>query len=176
LPNLRGILVQKELAVFMRPSFVIDFRILRRVILSALLVAFVTGNGVLAASIEPLEILTRTGIRAFDVELAVTEEEHARGLMGRRELPAGRGLLFDFGRGNTMAMMWMKDTHVALDMIFIRSDGSIAKIVEDTMPLSTAPIFSETPIRGVLEVAAGTVRRLGIAPGDRVAHRIFGPR
>jgi uncharacterized membrane protein (UPF0127 family) len=129
----------------------------------------------LAASIERLEIVTRSGVVVFEVEIAVTDEERSLGLMFRRELPEGRGMLFDF-RSEGPVTMWMKNTYVSLDMIFIRADGTIARIAENTEPLSEAHIVSGAPVKAVLEVVAGTAKRLGIRPGDKVGHRIFGGR
>src|SRR6266480_3328628 len=128
-----------------------------------------------AAELQPLEIASRTGVHVFAVELASTAEEQARGLMFRRELPEGQGMLFDFQREQP-ATFWMKNTYVSLDMIFIRADGTIVRIAENTVPLSEALVPSGGPVRAVLEVVAGTARKLGIAPGDRVAHPIFGGR
>ena len=125
-----------------------------------------------AATVEQLEIATKGGVRVFQVEMAVTPEEHETGLMYRRELPEGKGMLFDLG-DERPAVFWMKNTYVSLDMIFIRADGSIARIAENTTPLSEARVSSGSPVRGVLEVVAGTSKRLGIAPGDKVAHRLF---
>jgi uncharacterized membrane protein (UPF0127 family) len=84
-------------------------------------------------------------------------------------------MLFDFGE-ERIVVMWMKNTYVPLDMIFIRADGTIARIAENTTPLSEAQISSGTPVKGVLEVVAGTARKYGIAPGDRVGHRFFSAR
>ena len=125
-----------------------------------------------AATIEPLEIITRSGVHVFEVELAITDDERAKGLMFRRELPTGRGMLFDF-KTDQMVAMWMKNTFVSLDMIFIRADGRVASIAENTTPQSEAIISSRVPVRGVLEVVAGTAKKLGIQPGDKVAHRWF---
>jgi uncharacterized membrane protein (UPF0127 family) len=125
--------------------------------------------------LQPLEIVSKTGVHTFAVEMAVTPEEQARGLMFRRELPEGQGMLFDFQREQP-ATFWMKNTYVSLDMIFIRADGSILRIAENTIPLSEALVPSGGPVRAVLEVVAGTARKLGIAPGDRVAHPIFSGR
>jgi len=125
-----------------------------------------------AADLQTLEIVTRSGVHVFDVELATTDEERTRGLMFRKELPEGRGMLFDFKRDQVIAM-WMKNTYVSLDMLFIRADGRIQHIAENTEPLSTRTILSGGPARAVLEVVAGTTRKLGIAVGDRVAHPIF---
>jgi hypothetical protein len=129
----------------------------------------------LAATVERLEIVTRNGVHVFEVELAVSDEERSKGLMFRKELPEGRGMLFDFKREQVVAM-WMKNTYVSLDMIFIRGDGTVVHIAERTKPLSEALISSRFPVRGVLEVVGGTASRLGIRPGDKVAHRWFGAR
>jgi len=147
-----------------------------RVALSAGLLALALIAGLArAATIEPLEILTRSGVHVFEVELAITDDERAKGLMHRRELPQGRGMLFDFGR-DQMVAMWMKNTYVSLDMIFIRADGRIAHIAENTTPHSEAIVSSRVPVRGVLEVVAGTAKKLGVQPGDKVAHRWFAGR
>lgn len=130
---------------------------------------------VLAAERQIVEIATKTGVHAFSVELAVTDEARARGLMERKELPEGQGMLFDFRRDEHVSM-WMRNTYVSLDMIFIQRDGRILRIAENTQPLSERIISSGGPVRAVLEVLAGTARKLGISPGDRVAHPIFAPR
>lgn len=122
-----------------------------------------------AAGRLPLTIATAGGIRAFSVELAKTPPELDRGLMYRRSLPAGRGMLFDFGSVQPVTM-WMKNTYVALDMLFIGTDGRVRRIAANTRPLSTALIPGGDGVRYVLEVRAGTARKLGIAPGDRVSH------
>jgi uncharacterized membrane protein (UPF0127 family) len=137
--------------------------------------AFVTLAPAAAQKLERVEIVTRSGVQIFDVEMATTPEERSKGLMFRRELPAGQGMLFDFGP-ETPVSMWMKNTHISLDMIFIRADGRIARIAENTVPFSEAIVPSGPPVKAVLEVVAGTTKRLGIAPGDRVAHRIFRAR
>jgi len=120
-----------------------------------------------AAEFQELEIASKTGVHTFQVELAVTPEEHARGLMFRREVPEGKGMLFDFQYDMPVAF-WMKNTYVSLDMIFIRSDGRILRIAERTEPLSERNIPSGGPVRWVLEVVAGTAKKFGIAAGDQV--------
>jgi uncharacterized membrane protein (UPF0127 family) len=125
-----------------------------------------------AQQLQPLEIATRTGVHVFAVELAVTPEQQAKGLMFRRELPEGRGMLFDFQKEQP-ASFWMKNTYIPLDMIFIRANGRILRVAENTVPLSEALVSSGGPVRAVLEVIAGTAKKLGIAAGDRVAHPIF---
>jgi uncharacterized protein len=125
-----------------------------------------------AADLQPLEIVTKTGVVTFSVEVVDTDETRARGLMFRRELPDGYGMLFDFEREQEIGM-WMENTYISLDMLFIRGDGRILRIAENTEPLSRRTIPSGGPVRAVLEVIGGTARKLGIAPGDRVAHPIF---
>jgi uncharacterized membrane protein (UPF0127 family) len=133
----------------------------------------IAGSNVRAASFQPLEIVTRNGVQVFSVEMATTEEEKATGLMYRKELPDGKGMLFDFSPEQEVSM-WMKNTYVSLDMIFIRADGRILRIAENTEPMSTRIISSNGLAKGVLEVVAGTAQKYGIRPGDRVAHPLFG--
>jgi len=121
-----------------------------------------------AAEQQTLEIASKSGVHVFSVELAVTDEERSRGLMYRREVPEFYGMLFDFKRDQDVAM-WMKNTYVSLDMIFIQGDGRIRRIAENTETESEKIISSGGPVRAVLEVVAGTARKLGIEPGDRVA-------
>ena len=121
---------------------------------------------------QTLEIASKTGVHVFSVELAVTDEERERGLMFRRSVPESTGMLFDFKRDQEVTM-WMKNTYVSLDMIFIQSDGRIRRIAENTETESLKIIPSGGPVRAVLEVAAGTARKLGIEPGDRVGSPIL---
>jgi uncharacterized protein len=137
--------------------------------------AVMAGSGVRAASFGTLEIATKTGVQMFSVEMATTEDEKQKGLMYRRELADGKGMLFDFSPEQQISM-WMKNTYISLDMIFIRADGRILRIAENTEPESTAIISSGGLARGVLEVPAGTAKKYGIAPGDRVSHPLFGKR
>jgi uncharacterized membrane protein (UPF0127 family) len=130
------------------------------------------GGGAHAASVQPLEIVTKSGVHVFSVEMAATEEEKTTGLMYRKELADGKGMLFDFTPEQEISM-WMKNTYISLDMIFIRGDGRILRIAESTEPMSTKIISSRGVARAVLEVIAGTAQKYGIAPGDRVAHPLF---
>jgi len=125
-----------------------------------------------ADDLKTLEIASKTGVHVFAVEVADTDAERAKGLMFRNHLAEGRGMLFDFRREQDVAM-WMQNTYIPLDMLFVRGDGRILRIAENTEPLSTRIIPSGGPVRAVLEVIAGTARKLGIAPGDRVAFPIF---
>ena len=135
-------------------------------------IAFAQSAFAQEAELHQIEIATKNGTRTFMVELASTQAEQSRGLMFRKELPDGRGMLFDFSPEQQISM-WMKNTYISLDMIFIRADGRILRIAENTEPLSTRIISSGGLARGVLEVAAGTAQKYGIQPGDRVAHPLF---
>jgi uncharacterized membrane protein (UPF0127 family) len=128
-----------------------------------------------AASFQPLEIVTKSGVQVFSVEMATTEEEKQTGLMNRKELADGKGMLFDFNPEQEVSM-WMKNTYISLDMIFIRADGRILRIAENTETLSTKIISSHGLARAVLEVPAGTAQKYGIRPGDRVGHPLFGSK
>jgi uncharacterized membrane protein (UPF0127 family) len=127
-----------------------------------------------AAGDDTIKIVGRSGVHAFSVELASNELERERGLMFRKELPEGYGMLFDFHTDQT-ANFWMRNTYIPLDIIFIKSDGHILRIAERAKPMSDDLIPSGGPIRAVLEVIGGTARKLGIAPGDTVTGSIFGP-
>lgn len=145
----------------------------RRTLVSAALLAG-TAPALGRADLTQLTIVTRAGARhTFQLEIANTNESRARGLMFRRQLAEDRGMLFDFGPGETDVSMWMKNTYIPLDMVFIRANGTIHHIAENTTPLSEATISSHGPVKGVLEVIGGTARRLGFASGDRVEHPFF---
>jgi hypothetical protein len=141
-------------------------------ILGFLLLLPVAAAPIRAAEMQALEIASKTGVHPFQVELALTPDEQAKGLMFRKSLPAGQGMLFDFKEERPLTF-WMKNTYISLDMIFIRGDGRILRIAENTEPLSERLVPSGGPARAVLEVISGTARKLGIAPGDQVSHPIF---
>lgn len=133
---------------------------------------WLAASGALAASFEKLEIDTKGGPIAFQVEIATTPAERAKGLMYRTELAPDAGMLFDF-EVDQQVYMWMKNTYIPLDMVFIRADGRIASIAANTEPLSTRTIESGAVVRAVLELPAGTAKARGIAVGDKVRHRMF---
>jgi uncharacterized protein len=108
----------------------------------------------------------------FQVEMAVSPEQRSQGLMFRESLEEDRGMLFDFGKPQR-ASMWMRNTYVPLDMLFIDEYGRITQIAENTQPLSDAVVASREPVRAVLELRGGISAKLGIKPGDRVIHRLF---
>ena len=130
-------------------------------------------GAVYAQALESLSIATQGGQKqSFRVEVARNDADRAQGLMYRRSMPANQGMLFDFGRVEPVSM-WMQNTYLSLDMLFIRPDGTIARIATNTEPLSTRTIPSGEPVLAVLELNAGTTSKLGIKPGDRVEHSIF---
>ena len=123
---------------------------------------------------EKLVIVTKDGARhEFNVEMALKPEDQTIGLMFRPSVPADGGMLFDWGTPRE-STMWMRNTVSSLDMLFINADGSVRRVVENTVPQSLATIESRGPVRATLELAAGTARRLGIHAGDRVEQRLFG--
>ncbi len=127
-----------------------------------------------AAGIVPVVFHTADGRRlAYRMELEQSEAELAHGLMGRREVPPQTGMLFDFGYARPISM-WMKDTPIPLDMVFIAEDGRILSIAARTVPLSLAIIPSPGPVRAVIELAGGTCEHEGIRVGDRVGAALFG--
>ena len=126
-----------------------------------------TGKG-----LTPLVAATAKGEFSYNIELAISGEQRTRGLMFRKQMPQDYGMLFDFDRTQKV-MMWMKNTFLPLDMIFMRVDGTIAHIVENTTPHSLAIISSRFPVRFVLELNAGEVARTGMKPGQILKHAVF---
>lgn len=119
-----------------------------------------------------LTIVSGTGRHQFKIEIATTGEAQARGLMFRRTLAPDAGMLFVYPV-NGPIRMWMKNTYLPLDMLFVDDSGRITHIAERTVPHSTKIIRSNGPVRAVLEVNGGTASRLGITKGDRVIHAVF---
>ena len=122
--------------------------------------------------VSSVSIETAAGEHRFTVEVAATVSHRSRGLMYRRSLAPDAGMLFDYRQPQPVAM-WMANTLIPLDMLFIGADGRIVNIAERTVPQSRMPIPSAGTVRAVLELNGGTVDRLGIRPGDRVKHAIF---
>jgi uncharacterized membrane protein (UPF0127 family) len=124
------------------------------------------------SGLETLEIVTAGGAHEFSVEVMRTDQQRERGLMFRRFLPPDRGMLFDFGTERPI-MMWMKNTYLPLDMIFIARTGKVVGLAENAEPLSEKIIPSRAPAFGVLEVNAGTIAKIGVKIGDSVRHPLF---
>ena len=121
----------------------------------------------------PLTIMSGETEHSFTVELANDPEEVQTGLMNREELAENAGMLFDFGQPRE-ANMWMKNTLISLDMLFIDPDGKVLAIARETVPGSLRRIKPGVPVKGVLELAGGRAAELGIEPGDTVHHDVFG--
>ena len=129
-----------------------------------------------AAGAEPACVDLGGGeVHHYEVEVADTPRERARGLMFRRSLDPRAGMLFDFGR-DEIARMWMKNTFIPLDMVFADRDGTVRGIARDARPRSLDTISSRVPVRAVLELNGGEAERIGLAPGDRIRHPVFGTR
>jgi uncharacterized membrane protein (UPF0127 family) len=114
----------------------------------------------------PLIVRTRTGAHRLRVEVAATPEQQEAGLMFRRALGPDRGMIFPYDPPQPVAF-WMKNTLIPLDMIFIRSDGTIARVAS-ARPLDLTPVPSGEPVAAVLEIAGGRAAALGIRAGDKV--------
>jgi uncharacterized protein len=122
---------------------------------------------------QKLTIITRDGKRhEFNVEMALTDAQQTVGLMWRPSVPPDSGMLFDWGAPRR-SQMWMRNTLAPLDMIFIKDDGTIGAIAENTVPRSMAVIDSRVAVRATLEVAAGTTAKDDIRVGDKVESPIF---
>lgn len=120
-----------------------------------------------------LAIVTAAGARhQFKVEWAKTEPQKARGLMFRKTMPLDHGMLLDYDPPGP-ASIWMRNTPIGLDIVFIRADGAIESIFLGAKPHDETPMPSKGSVRAVLELNAGVARLLGIAPGDKVEHPIF---
>jgi uncharacterized membrane protein (UPF0127 family) len=120
-----------------------------------------------------LVIVSATGRHPFRVEVATTPAQMERGLMFRKHLAADSGMLFEFA-APTAAQMWMHDTLIPLDMLFVDEKGRIVNIAENARPLSDTAISAAAPVRAVIELNGGTAARLDIKPGDRVLGSFFG--
>lgn len=119
----------------------------------------------------PLVIETPSGTFAFQVEVADTSKTRSIGLMHRPAMPQNAGMLFDF-ETERMVSMWMKNTIIPLDMLFIDRFGGVVRVARNTVPFSTASVLSGAPVRYVLELNAGVTDRLGIRAGAKVRHPV----
>ncbi|WP_340314466.1 DUF192 domain-containing protein [Rhizorhabdus argentea] len=120
------------------------------------------------ALLAPLAIKTARGVVEFRVEVANTPDQQSRGLMYRTSLPHHGGMIFPMAPPR-FAAFWMKNTYIPLDMIFIRPDGTIARIAANTVPESLETIESGEPVSAVLEIVGGGAAADGIAEGDKVS-------
>lgn len=129
------------------------------------------GEGAVAESglaLVPLEIRSGGRIHRFTVEVAASPEQQDQGLMFRQSLAPDRGMIFPFEPPRP-ASFWMKNTLIPLDMIFVRADGTIARIADNTIPQSLDPVEVGEPVAAVLEIAGGRSAELGITESDTVS-------
>jgi uncharacterized protein len=161
----------------MRISFQVFFK-------SALVALFLLFAGTLAGVAvaqqemtfprDELSIKTAAGqTLKFSIELAVTDAQREHGLMYRKTMPPDAGMLFDFGVARPVSM-WMENTILPLDMLFIQGDGTISHIRENAVPFSRDIIDSHGPVKFVLELNAGRAKALGIKIGDKVISKRIG--
>ena len=137
-----------------------------------LVVALAASSAAAQEAVERLEIVTGSGAHPLTVEVMRTEPARERGLMFRKSMPHDRGMLFDF-KSERPVMMWMKNTYLPLDMIFIGRNGRVVNVAENAEPMSEAIIASDGPVYAVLEINAGEAQEFGVKPGDEVRHPMF---
>ncbi|MGH6797037.1 MAG: DUF192 domain-containing protein [Roseiarcus sp.] len=123
---------------------------------------------------DSLEIVTSTGRHIFQVEIADNDATRKRGLMDRRYMAAGHGMLFEFDRDASVSF-WMENTYIPLDMIFIAPSGVVTHIAANAEPLSERVIPSGGPCVAVLELNGGMAASIGLKVGDKVRHPFFKP-
>ncbi|MDJ0448003.1 DUF192 domain-containing protein [Methylocystis sp. JR02] len=124
------------------------------------------------AALERLEIITESGAHEFQVELADKPSERSKGLMYRKSMPQNQGMLFDFHVEGPV-MMWMKNTYIPLDMIFLSRQGVVTRVAANTVPMSEEVISSDGPAYAVIELNAGVADKIGLKAGDQIRHRAF---
>lgn len=149
---------------------------MRRIAFALFLLAALVATAAGAAETfrkSDLVIQTAAGGRfRFDVEVAETPRQREQGLMHRARMADEEGMLFLYPSEQSVSM-WMKNTLISLDMLFVNPDGLIRNIQERAVPGSLATLSSTGPVLGVIELNGGLTRRLGIRPGDRVVHEAF---
>ncbi|MEM6625870.1 MAG: DUF192 domain-containing protein [Pseudomonadota bacterium] len=144
-----------------------------RHLLSLLVMTVAAAGASFAQTLETVTVRSMDADHTFRVEIADDPEETSRGLMNRETLAADAGMLFDFGAPRE-ANMWMKNTLISLDMLFLAPDGEVLAIAERARPGSLRRINPGVPVKGVLEINGGLSAELNLKPGDVVEHRIFG--
>lgn len=142
--------------------------------LAVLVALMLTGLVVACSESVPVDnghvtLVTASGRHVYEVELALTPEMQARGLMFRRDMAADHGMLFVYGEVEE-AHFWMRNTYIPLDMIFIDAAGRVNRVAANTEPLSDRIVASDGPVRAVLELNAGAAAAIGLEPGDKVEH------
>lgn len=150
-------------------------RVAKLLMLAAVCWAFLlsaVGNTQEPMRVETVTVTTAKGSFEFQTEIANTQTSRERGLMFRKTMQPDHAMLFDWGQP-LVASMWMQNTYISLDMLFIAGDGTVRFVAQNTKPLSRDIVSAGIEVAAVLEVIAGTAKRIGLKPGDKVAHRIF---
>jgi len=145
------------------------------VVLALMLLAGGFAGPAAAMKRDTLKLHTKGGVKTINVEITETQEEKAKGLMFRTHLEDTDSMLFFYERPMEITM-WMRNTLIPLDMVFIRPDGVVHRIEAWTKPFSEEIISSHAPVSACLELAGGAAERLGLKPGDRVEHPLFKAR
>lgn len=122
--------------------------------------------------VETVTVTTAKGSFKFQTEIADTQPTRERGLMFRKTMQQDRAMLFHWGQP-LVASMWMQNTYISLDMLFIAGDGTVRFVAENTKPMSRDIVSAGIEVAAVLEIVAGTAQRIGLKAGDKVAHSIF---
>ena len=130
------------------------------------------GHAQQAMRVEPVMVTTDKGTFTFHTEIADTGPARQRGLMFRKSMAPDRAMLFDWGEP-LVASMWMQNTYISLDMVFIAADGTVKYVAQSTKPLSRDIVSAGIEVSAVLEVIAGTALRIGLKPGDKITHSMF---
>ena len=154
---------------------------MKRIILTALLFAApltasaqtAKGDVVDFGAPVPLTIESADASHAFSVERAISLEQQARGMMFRESMEPDTGMIFEF-KEPKVATIWMKNTSIPLDILFVRSNGKILKIEHMAQPYKLRSASSEAVVAAVVELKGGRAQELGIMPGDLVKHSFFG--
>jgi hypothetical protein len=143
-----------------------------RHVAASLLLAMAGTAAFAQGGVEKLDIVTASGSHKFNVEVMRTEAEKEHGLMERRSMPADHGMLFDFQTSQPV-MMWMKNTYIPLDMVFIGADGRVVSVTENATPMSEKISSSNGDVLGVVELNAGIAAKIGVKRGDLVKNAMF---
>ena len=160
----------------MKAALVAAFFRFAAVFLVGVMVVAMSGTDSLAQmKRETLILKTAGGDKTIDIEVADTPEQKSLGLMYRTSLADTAGMLFPYSPPSDITM-WMRNTYISLDMVFIKADGTVHRIEARTEPLSEKVIPAGAECAGVLELAGGAAERLGLKAGDRVLHAHFAPK
>ena len=152
--------------------FSIQTGTIRALMLGVALGPICTASRAAPSTNQTVEVDTASGPHVFKVSLMATDAEREKGLMFVKAMPKDEGMLFDFHQTQPI-MMWMKDTLLPLDMVFIAADGRVVNIAHDAQPEDETIIPSKTPALGVLEINGGAADAIGLKIGDIVRHPIF---